>query len=62
MRNMIPRGGKLRHQLAGQCNYRFGTLSESVEQLQLALENSETAVAKMTAKLRLPDEEPKDIN
>lgn len=51
---------KLRHQLAGQRNHRFGSSSESIEQLQLALENSEIAAAKMTAKLRLPDEEPKD--
>lgn len=51
---------KLRHQLAGQRTHRFGSSSESIEQLQLALETSEIAVAKMTAKLRLPDEEPKD--
>ena len=51
---------KLRHQLAGHRNHRFGSSSESIEQLQLALEVSEIAVAKMTAKLRLPDEEPKD--
>ena len=51
---------KLRHQLAAQRHHRFGTSSESIEQLQLALEASEIAVAKMTAKLRLPDEEPKD--
>ena len=47
---------KLRHQLAGHRNHRFGSSSESIEQLQLALETSEIAVAKMTAKLRLPDE------
>jgi len=52
--------GKLRHQLAGQRHHRFGSSSESIEQLQLALETGEIAVAKMTAKLRLPDEEPKD--
>jgi len=51
---------KLRHQLAGQRHHRFGSSSESIEQLQLALETSEIAVAKMTAKLRLPDEEPKN--
>ncbi|SLN71129.1 Transposase C of IS166 homeodomain protein [Roseovarius gaetbuli] len=45
---------KLRHQLAGHRNHRFGSSSESIEQLQLALETSEIAVAKMTAKLRLP--------
>ena len=51
---------KLRHQLAGHRNHRYGTSSESIEQLQLALENSEIATAAMTARLRLPDEEPKD--
>jgi len=51
---------KLRHQLAGHRSARFGTSSESIEQLQLALETSEIAIAKMTAKLRLPDEEPAD--
>lgn len=49
---------KLRHQLAGQRHHRFGASSKSIEQLQLALENSEIAVTKMTAKLPLPDEEP----
>ena len=29
---------KLRHQLAGRRSHRFGTSSETVEQLQLALE------------------------
>ena len=48
---------KLRHQLAGHRSHRFGTSSESIEQLQLALETSEIATASMTAKLRLPDEE-----
>ena len=51
---------KLRHQLAGHRSHRFGPSSETIEQLQLALEASEIAVAKMTAKLQLPDEEPKD--
>ena len=31
---------KLRHQLAGYRNRRFGAFSESIEQLQLALETS----------------------
>ncbi len=48
---------KLRHQLAGHRSHRFGTSSETIEQLQLALEATEISVAKMTAKLRLPDEE-----
>jgi len=48
---------KLRHQLAGHRSHRFGTSSGTIEQLQLALEASEGAVAKMIAKLRLPDEE-----
>jgi len=51
---------KLRHQLAVHRSHRFGTSSESIEQLQLALENGEIATAAMTARLRLPDEEPKD--
>jgi DNA-binding protein H-NS len=51
---------KLRHQLARQRHHRFGSSSESIEQLQQALETSEIAVARMTVKLRLPDEEPKD--
>tara|TARA_R110002074_G_scaffold138024_1_gene283193 strand:+ start:108 stop:1007 length:900 start_codon:yes stop_codon:yes gene_type:complete len=49
---------KLRYQLAGHRCARFGTSSESIEQLQLAMEPRAIAVAKMTAKLRLPDEEP----
>ena len=51
---------KLRHQLADQRHHRFGSSSQSIGQLQLALKTSEIAVAKMTAKLRLPDEDPKD--
>ena len=51
---------KLRHQLAGHRSHRYGTSSESIEQLQLALETSEIATAAMSARLRLPDEEPKD--
>lgn len=51
---------KLRHQLAGHRSYRYGTSSESIEQLQLALESSEIATAAMTTRLRLPDEEPKN--
>ena len=49
---------KLRHQLSGHRTHRFGSKSESIEQLQLALESSEIATAAMTVKLRLPDEEP----
>ena len=37
---------KLRHQLAGHRSHRFGASSETIEQLQLALETSEIAVAK----------------
>jgi transposase len=51
---------KLRHQLAGHRAHRFGTSSESIEQLQLALEMSEIAIAGLTAKLCLPDEDAKD--
>ena len=48
---------KLRHQLAGHRAHRFGTSSETADQLQLALETSELAAAAMTARLRLPDAE-----
>lgn len=51
---------KLRHQLAGLRAHRFGASSETVDQLQLALETSEIAAAAMTARLHLPDVEPKD--
>ena len=51
---------KLRHQLAGQRAHRFGASSETSEQLQLALEMSEVAIAALTARLRLPDDTPAD--
>ena len=51
---------KLRHQLAGQRAHRFGPSSETSEQLQLALEMSEIAIAALTAKLRQPDDTPAD--
>ena len=51
---------KLRHQLAGRRAHRFGASSETAEQLQLALEMSEIAIAAMTARLRLPDDAPAD--
>ena len=51
---------KLRHQLSGHRSHRFGPSSETALQLQLALEASGISFAKMTAKLRLPDEEEKD--
>ena len=47
----------LRHQLAGHRSHRFGTSSETTEQLQLVLETSEISIAKLQ---QLPDEEPKD--
>jgi transposase len=50
---------KLRHQLAGHRASRFGSSSETAEQLQLALETSEIAAAAMTARLRLPEIEQK---
>jgi hypothetical protein len=49
---------KLRHQLAGHRIHRFGASSETIEQLQLALEAGEIAVAKMTAKPQPADEGP----
>ena len=51
---------KLRHQLEGQRSHRFGASSETSDQLQLALEMSEIAIAAMTAKLNLPEDEPVD--
>ena len=51
---------KLRHQLAGHRAHRFGASSETAEQLQLALEMSEIALAAVTARLRLPDDAPAD--
>ena len=46
--------------MAGQRSHRFGASSETSEQLQLALEMSEIAIAAMTAKLRLPEDTPAD--
>jgi len=51
---------KLRHQLAGQRAHRFGPSSETAEQLQLALEMSEIAIAIITAKLCRPEDAPAD--
>jgi len=49
---------KLRHQIAGQRAWRYGSTSEQTKQLMLALETSEIAEAAMTAKLKLPPDEP----
>ena len=49
---------KLQHQLAGHRAHRFGASSETSDQLQLALEMSEIAIAAMSAKLRLPEDTP----
>ena len=46
---------KLRHQLAGHRAHRFWASSETAEQLQLALETTEIAIAAMTGKLQLPE-------
>ena len=51
---------KLRHQLAGHKHSRYGAKSETIEQLNLALEASEIAVAAMTARFRLASIEPVD--
>ncbi len=51
---------KLRHQLAGHRMHRFGASSESIAQLQLALEASEIATSAMTAKLHQRDDGPRD--
>ena len=51
---------KLHHQLAGHRAHRFWASSETSEQLQLALEMSEIAIAAMTAQLRPPEDAPAD--
>ena len=51
---------KLQHQLAGHRAHRFGPSSETAEQLQLALEMTEIAIAAITAKLRQPEDAPAD--
>jgi len=51
---------KLRHQVAGQKAWRYGSTSEQTKQLMLALEASELAEAAMTAKMKLPPDEPKE--
>ena len=51
---------KLQHQLAGHRAHRFGPSSETAEQLQLALEMTEIAIAAITAKLREPEDELAD--
>jgi hypothetical protein len=38
---------KLKHQLAGHKRHRFGSKSESLDQLQLRLEEEETAAAQV---------------
>ena len=54
------RGEKLRHQLGVQRAHRCGAAAETADQLALKLETSEIATAAMTARLRLPEIEPKD--
>ena len=49
---------KLRHQQARRRAHQFGASSETAEQLQLALEMREIAIAAMTARLRLPEAAP----
>ena len=51
---------KLQHQLAGHRAHRFGPSSETAEQLQLALETTEIAIAALTGKLQLPEEATAD--
>ena len=50
----------LRHQLAGLRTHRFGTSSETAEQLQLALETSEVAAASIMGRLKLPEDSPEE--
>jgi hypothetical protein len=49
---------RLRHRLAGRRTHRFGASFKAIEQVQLAFEASEIAIAKLTAKLRVADDEP----
>ena len=52
---------KLKHQLAGHRAHRFGSSSETLDQLTLALELNEIAIASLTAKLPDSDDEaPKE--
>lgn len=52
---------KLKHQLAGHQKHRFGSKSESSDQLnlQLRLEEEETAAARITPPEETADPEPK---
>ena len=52
---------KLKHQLAGHNRHRFGSKSESADQLnlQLRLEEEETAAARTTPPEEMADPEPK---
>lgn len=45
LKNRDQKIADLQHQLAGQNRHHFGTKPESLEQLQLALESEEIAVA-----------------
>lgn len=50
----------LKHQLAGHNRHRFGSSSETIEQLQLSLENGEIAVAAEATHIPEPEvNEPK---
>jgi transposase len=50
---------KLEHELAGHRRHRFGSSSESLDQLQLSLEDEEIAAAKADKPARTNEEEPK---
>jgi hypothetical protein len=49
---------RLRHRLAGRRTHRFGASFKAIEQVQLAFEASEIAIAKLTAKPWVADDEP----
>lgn len=53
---------RLKHQLAGHRNHRFGSKSETSDQLdlQLRLEEEETAAAQVAPTIDKTDREPKD--
>ena len=54
VKSQALRIAKLEHQLAGLRRHRFGSTSESLDQLQLGLEDEEIAAAQRTARIRSP--------
>jgi transposase len=59
-KTMKSPGEKLRHQVAGQNAHRFGSKAESIDQLQLRLEDEEVAEAVAATPLEQPKEADAD--